>query len=173
VRDGDYVEAQLAEVMDRPRLVGDIVTHRHRLAEGRKTVVFATGVQHSIYIRDEFIKSVSAEHIDGATPKEERDDILRMLATGAIDVVSNRIVLTEGWDMPDVGCCVLARPTRKMGLYRQMIGRVLRAASVVNSSSFATTANNANSPSGARPTGRVAKPYGHIKTGIDWNCSCH
>jgi hypothetical protein len=38
------------------------------------------------------------------------------------------MVLTEGWDMPEVGCCILARPTKKMGLYRQMIGRVLRPA---------------------------------------------
>ena len=30
--------------------------------------------------------------------------------------------------MPEVGCCILARPTKKMGLYRQMIGRVLRPA---------------------------------------------
>jgi hypothetical protein len=38
------------------------------------------------------------------------------------------MVLTEGWDMPDAGCCILARPTKKMGLYRQMVGRVLRPA---------------------------------------------
>jgi DNA repair protein RadD len=38
------------------------------------------------------------------------------------------MVLTEGWDMPVVGCCILARPTKKMGLFRQMIGRVLRPA---------------------------------------------
>jgi hypothetical protein len=115
--------------MDKPKLVGDIVSHWHRLAEGRRTVVFATGVQHSIHIRDEFIKSgVSAEHLDGATPKDERDDILRKLACGAIDVVTNAMVLTEGFDCPDLGCIVLARPTRKMGLYRQMIGRVLRPA---------------------------------------------
>ena len=38
------------------------------------------------------------------------------------------MVLTEGWDMPEVSCCILARPTRKMGLYRQMVGRVLRPA---------------------------------------------
>ena len=30
--------------------------------------------------------------------------------------------------MPEVGCCILARPTKKMGLFRQMIGRVLRPA---------------------------------------------
>jgi superfamily II DNA or RNA helicase len=126
---GDYVATQLADVMDRPKLVGDIVTHWHRLAEGRRTVVFATGVRHSINIRDEFIKSgVSAEHLDGATPKDERDIILQKLACGAIEVVTNCMVLTEGWDLPEVGCAVLARPTRKMGLYRQMVGRVLRPA---------------------------------------------
>jgi superfamily II DNA or RNA helicase len=38
------------------------------------------------------------------------------------------MVLTEGWDMPSIGCIVLARPTKQMGLYRQMIGRGLRPA---------------------------------------------
>jgi DNA repair protein RadD len=40
----------------------------------------------------------------------------------------NCMVLTEGWDMPCVSCCVLARPTKSMGLYRQMAGRVIRPA---------------------------------------------
>jgi DNA repair protein RadD len=129
VQAGDWNERQLAERMDQPKLVGDIVTHWHRHAGGRRTVVFATGVGHSIHIRDEFRQSgVSCDHLDGSTPKDERDEVLAKLAAGAIDVVTNCMVLTEGWDMPEVGCAVLARPTRKMGLYRQMIGRVLRPA---------------------------------------------
>jgi superfamily II DNA or RNA helicase len=71
---------------------------------------------------------VRAEHIDGTTPKPERDDALARLASGEIEVVTNCLVLTEGWDLPAVSCCVLARPTKKMGLYRQMIGRILRPA---------------------------------------------
>src|SRR5262249_8092552 len=129
VQAGDWVQCQLADVMDTPKLVGDIITHWHRLAESRPTVVFASGVQHSIHIRDEFIKSgIAAEHVDGSTPKDERDAILHKLETGEVKVISNCMVLTEGWDMPEVGCCVLARPTRKLGLYRQMVGRVLRPA---------------------------------------------
>ena len=126
---GDYVETQLAERMDRAKLVGDIVTHWHKYGERRKTVAFAVNVAHSIHIRDEFIKSgVRCEHIDGGTPKPERDATLARLASGELEVVTNCMVLTEGWDMPEVGCCILARPTKKMGLYRQMIGRVLRPA---------------------------------------------
>jgi superfamily II DNA or RNA helicase len=71
---GDYAENQLAERMDRPQLIGDIVSHRHKYGEPRKTVAFAVNVAHSVHLRDEFIRSgVRAEHIDGGTPKAERD----------------------------------------------------------------------------------------------------
>jgi DNA repair protein RadD len=129
VERGDYVEKQLAECMDRAQLVGDIVTNWHRLAERRKTVVFATGVAHSVHLRDEFRRSgVWAEHIDGSTPIEERDAILAKLAAGTVEVVTNAMVLTEGWDSPEVSCLIIARPTKHMGLYRQMVGRALRPA---------------------------------------------
>ena len=128
-RQGDYVESQLDERMNRDALVGDTVEHWHKFGERRKTVAFACSVAHSLHIKDEFIKSgVRAEHIDGSTPKPERDATLARLERGEIDIVCNCMVLTEGWDMPDAGCCILARPTRKMGLYRQMVGRVLRPA---------------------------------------------
>jgi DNA repair protein RadD len=82
-----------------------------------------------MHIRDEFrLSGVEAEHIDGKTPAEERDAILKKLSDGAIRLVVNCMVLTEGWDQPDVACIVLARPTKSMGLFRQMIGRVLRPA---------------------------------------------
>jgi superfamily II DNA or RNA helicase len=129
VRMGDYVEAQLADRMDTDRLVGDLVYHWLKYGERRKTVVFATGVGHSVHIRDEFCRSgVRAEHIDATTPKAERDEILDRLRRNEIEVVVNCAVLTEGWDMPEIGCCILARPTRQIGLYRQMLGRVLRPA---------------------------------------------
>ena len=126
---GDYVESQLAERMDRSDLVGDIISTWHRHGERRRTVCFAVNVAHSLHIRNEFTKSgVRAEHIDGATSKPDRDAILKHLADGELDVITNCMVLIEGWDMPEVSCCILARPTRKMGLFRQMIGRVLRPA---------------------------------------------
>jgi DNA repair protein RadD len=126
---GDYVETQLADRMDRPKLIGDIVTHWHKYGERRKTVAFAVNVSHSVHLKDEFIRSgVRAEHIDGSTPKPERDATLERLASGEIELVTNCMVLTEGWDLPEVACCILARPTRKMGLFRQMIGRILRSA---------------------------------------------
>jgi superfamily II DNA or RNA helicase len=130
VERGDYVEAQLAERMDRPQLVGDAVAHWFRLnPERRPTIAFGTGVAHSLHLRDEYRRAgVAAEHIDGNTPLEERDAIIAGLSSGAVEVITNSAVLGEGFDAPDVACLVLARPTKSLPLYRQMIGRGLRSA---------------------------------------------
>jgi superfamily II DNA or RNA helicase len=126
---GDYVESQLAERMDQDKLVGDIVTHWLKYGEGRRTVAFACSVGHSVHIADEFVKAgIRAEHLDGETSIEDRSAILGRLASGETQVVCNCMVLTEGFDCPDIGCIILARPTKKMGLFRQMVGRVLRPA---------------------------------------------
>jgi superfamily II DNA or RNA helicase len=128
-RQGDYAIKQLADRMNRDDLVGDIVTHWHKLAQRRKTLVFCVDVAHSVHVKDEFVKSgVRAEHVDGTTPKLERDAILARLASGETEVVCNCMVLTEGFDLPAIGCIVLARPTKQIGLFRQMAGRGLRPA---------------------------------------------
>jgi hypothetical protein len=92
-------------------------------------VCFACSVPHSQHIRDEFVRAgVRCEHVDGTTSKDERDAAIAQLESGAIEVLTNCAVFTEGFDLPDLGCCILARPTKRMGLYKQMIGRVLRPA---------------------------------------------
>ena len=68
-----------------------------------------------------------AEHIDGGTPKGERDEILRGARRGNVDVVTNAMVLTEGWDCPDI-LPHRGAADKILGLYRQMIGRALRPA---------------------------------------------
>jgi DNA repair protein RadD len=126
---GDYNEAQLAERMDIPRLVGDVVEHWLRLAQGRRTVAFAVNVPHAVHLRNEFCRAgVAAGHLDGSTPAAERDAILAQLGAGTLDVVVNCGVLTEGFDLPEIGCIVLARPTKSFVLYRQIVGRGLRPA---------------------------------------------
>ena len=128
-RQGDYVIKQLADRMNRADLVGDIVSNWHRFGERRKTLVFCVDVGHSVHVTNEFVKSgVKAEHVDGSTPKDERQAILDRLASGKTELVANCMVLTEGFDLPAISCIVLARPTKQLGLFRQMAGRGLRSA---------------------------------------------
>lgn len=124
---GDYNQKQLQQAMDKVQLVGDVFTHWQKHASYRQTVIFASGVEHSIHLRDEFRShGITAEHIDGSTPTDERDETLRRFAVGDVQVVSNYGCLVEGWDSPECSCLILCRPTKKLGPYRQMVGRILR-----------------------------------------------
>jgi superfamily II DNA or RNA helicase len=127
---GDYNAAQLEKAMDQRKLVGDVITHWLELAEGRPTVVFASGVKHSLHLRDEFVRAgVSAVHIDGEMSREDRDKAIKGIREGRYKVVTNCMVLTEGFDEPALSCCVMARPTKSLSLFLQMAGRTLRPAS--------------------------------------------
>ena len=127
MKGGDYDEGALAEAVDRSSLVGNIVEHWQRHAQGLRTVVFAVSVAHSQHIAERFRQAgVAAEHLDGTTPLAERDAVLGRLEAGTTQVVSNCGVLCEGWDQPAVKCAVLARPTKSAGLFLQQAGRILR-----------------------------------------------
>jgi superfamily II DNA or RNA helicase len=126
---GDYVINQLSDRMNTDALVGDFVEHWLRHAQRRRSIAFAVDIAHSLHITDELIKSgVRAEHLDGTTAQADREAILGRLASNETEVVCNVGVLTEGFDCCDVGCIGLVRPTRSLGLFRQMIGRGLRPA---------------------------------------------
>jgi len=126
---GDYNEKQLDTIMREPKLVGDIVENWSRIAQNRQTVVFTTTVAHSVAVCEAFNSvGVIAEHVDGKTDKEERAAILYRFRNGGAKVLCNCAVLTEGVDIPEISCVVMARPTKSLALYMQTIGRGMRPA---------------------------------------------
>jgi superfamily II DNA or RNA helicase len=129
IRGGDYDPKELDRAMRQRSIVGDVIEHWYRLASDRPTIVFASGVKHSINLRDEFVKmGAKAAHVDGETPLRDRKKIIADLQAGQIQVVCNYGVFTEGFDEPKLSACILARPTKNLGLYLQMAGRTLRPA---------------------------------------------
>lgn len=124
---GDYSPSELEERMNTNVLVGGIVEHWFKLGENRPTIVFTSGVKHSVHLRDEFrAAGVAAEHIDAKTPIEERKRIIAEFQAGTVKVLCNCMIFTEGFDEPSASCLILARPTKLLTMYRQMVGRVLR-----------------------------------------------
>jgi hypothetical protein len=69
---------------------------------------------------------IRAAAVWGAMPKGDRRATLAQLSSGAIDVVTNCNVLTEGFDEPRIDCILMGRPTRSRLLYAQMVGRGTR-----------------------------------------------
>lgn len=128
-KSGDYDAAQLFARADKPTLYQGVVTNWLRLANGLKTVVFCVNVEHSIKTAAAFsAHGIAAAHVDGTTPQKQRDQILADLTSGAITVVCNVGILTEGWDLPAIGCVILNRATASLGLFLQAVGRGLRPA---------------------------------------------
>lgn len=125
---GDYVPAELAAAMSKPKLIGDIVEHfLLHIGKGKRSVCFGSSVEHSEQISTALTNAgILAMHVDGTTPAEIRDRILQALQDGPLQVVCNFGILTEGWDLPALDAVILARPTKNVGLYLQMVGRGLR-----------------------------------------------
>jgi len=126
---GDYSKKDLEDRMNKDPLVGNIIKEWKRHANGRQTVVFASGVNHSIHLRDEYRKSgITAEHIDGSMEQNHRDEIMQDARDGKIQVLCNYGVLHTGVDIPQLKVMVCARPTKSFSLWRQMAGRIQRPA---------------------------------------------
>lgn len=126
---GEFDQGQTAAIMAKPQIVGDVVRTILERHDGRLGVIFAASISNSKVLVERLREAgLEAAHLDGTTAKKERETILADLRRGAIQVVSNVGVLTEGWDLPHLGFVSLARPTASWALHNQMIGRVLRAA---------------------------------------------
>jgi superfamily II DNA or RNA helicase len=96
-------------------------------ARDRKTIVFCTGVEHAQDVAKLFRENgYAAEAVHGKMGSEERSGIMRRFANGRTQILTNVEIATEGFDVPDVGCVLLLRPTKSWALFCQMIGRGLR-----------------------------------------------
>jgi DNA repair protein RadD len=126
---GDYHQGELEVAVNQPRLIGDIVVHWLKHSATRRTVVFATSIKHSAALCEEFLRAgVAAEHVDADTPQGLRDATFDRFRSGQTQVLTNCFLASYGFDLPELSCVVLARPTKSLMLYLQMIGRGMRTA---------------------------------------------
>ncbi|MCP4078292.1 MAG: DEAD/DEAH box helicase, partial [Gammaproteobacteria bacterium] len=127
---GDYNQKEIAQRASKAKIVGDVVKTWLQRGENRQTMCFAINVAHSKAIIDEFrANGVTAAHIDAHTTYDDRIRILKAHNDGELKILSNVGITTKGFDSPQTTCLILARPTKSMMLYIQMINRVLRVSS--------------------------------------------
>lgn len=126
MRGGDYSPDVLERLCAHDAAVEKLVGEWERLAEGRRTVVFPVTVEHSRRIVAAFLRrGHRAAHLDGAVSEVERAETVAGLRLGDLRVVASVGVLSEGTDLPEVKCCVLARPTRSLALHIQQGARCM------------------------------------------------
>ncbi|WVR18291.1 helicase conserved C-terminal domain [Bordetella phage PY223] len=124
---GDYATADLAARVDKPTITGDAVEHYRRICPYVPAIVFCVSIAHAEHVAAQFRASgFDFRVIHGGMHDAERRNLIRALARGQIHGLTSCDIISEGTDIPVVGCGILLRPTKSEGLYLQQVGRVLR-----------------------------------------------
>lgn len=104
-----------------------LVASWKEFGESMPTVLFTSRVAQSQAAVDAFDEAgIPAWHVDASTPDDERERVFDRLETGKIKIVSNCGIITEGVDLPCVGCVQIAREAPGRVAWLQMTGRALR-----------------------------------------------
>lgn len=126
---GDYVESGIEQAnSDHPDIMtaGALRFWQTHAAE-RQTIVYAISQNHARNLNAVFNDAgIPAAVLLSNTPPDERANAVESFGRGAVRVLINVAIATEGFDLPDASCIVITRPTMSLSLYLQMIGRGLR-----------------------------------------------
>ena len=122
---GDFTNDSMQQAMS-TKIFGHIVKQYKRIAPGMQAVVYTYSIDSAIKIAAEFnSEGISAVEVDGTTSKEKRDLAVRKFREQEIKILVNVNLFTEGVDLPNVDCVIMARPTASLALYLQFSMRCL------------------------------------------------
>lgn len=124
---GDYGSKQLNALMEASDTIKFVTAAIHQCARNRRMVVFAASVKQAEMLCGTLDAiGIRAQWVNGSMPYKKRLPIYEAFRNGTIQALINVGILTEGADFPMCDAVVLARPTRSMNLYTQMVGRAIR-----------------------------------------------
>ena len=124
---GEYVMTEAEKLLMKTAIYGDVIKSYQKFAEGAKTIIYAASIKHSRAVAEEFCKAgYKAAHIDGSTPRAERQQIMEDFRSGKIKILTNVMLIVEGISVPDCECCILLRPTVSTTVFIQSAMRCMR-----------------------------------------------
>lgn len=129
VQMGDFITTQIEDAMCAPELLAAAVKAIHDYCYSRSSVlIFCVSVAHCELIHEKMALHgmTNAEVITGATPSNQRDDMIERFKRGQLKYLINCEVLTVGFDAPCLDAIVCLRPTKSKTLWEQLIGRGTR-----------------------------------------------
>ncbi|NJK31119.1 MAG: hypothetical protein HC927_01200 [Deltaproteobacteria bacterium] len=128
-RKGDFTGAELEAALGVDKVAHQICGPLRGEAGDRPTVVFMPTVGAARQLSEVlggYVPARQVAMVHGGTDDHVRRTLTERFAAGDLQFLVNCMVLTEGWDAPNVGCIAICRPTKSRSLLMQMIGRGLR-----------------------------------------------
>lgn len=131
VGESDLKAAELEQVLVEEEALHAMAVPIMDRAAGRQALVFCAGVAHSHMLASVLnrYRDGCAAAVDGKTHPPgcaERKQIVADFHAGKLQYLVNFGVFTEGFDCPAAAVVAMARPTKSVGLYTQMLGRGTR-----------------------------------------------
>lgn len=125
---GDYAIGELDKLVNTYERNSTIVDAYEKYGSDRKhAICFATSIEHSEELAKAFReKGIVAKSIDSTLSPKERREAIESFKNGDITVLTSVGCLTTGFDAEMADLAIMARPTKSLALFHQMIGRVLR-----------------------------------------------
>ena len=108
-------------------VIADAADAYTRYAAGQQAIFFGVNRDHSRRVVERLKEmGVKAAHVDGEDHAARRDRIMAEFRDGAIQVVGNCDLISEGFDAPGCSAIMLGSPTRSITRYLQQAGRAMR-----------------------------------------------
>ncbi|KAL8952841.1 MAG: hypothetical protein Q9222_001276 [Ikaeria aurantiellina] len=128
---GDYQAGDLSKAVNNNE-TNEITVRAwlSKAADRKSTIVFCVDLAHVAGLTAAFrAHGIDARFITGDTLKQVRSERLDAFKTQEFPILLNCGIFTEGTDIPNIDCVLLARPTKSRNLLVQMIGRGMRLSS--------------------------------------------
>ena len=128
-RCGDFDQGQASELLSRPAVVGDALSHWQKLCHGRRGVAFCTSIAHAQAVAEQWQRAgYRAMAVHGGCDDRERREAIEGLRAGRLDLVACAQLWVAGVDVPQIDAVIWLRPTQSLTVWLQGNGRGLRCA---------------------------------------------
>jgi len=126
---GELNQKQLRQTVDNPTRNRLIVEKYKAYADGKQNIVYCVDMEHAMNVRDEFRdQGYTAECIvSDENITTDRKGTINRFKNKEIQIVTNCMILTAGFDYPELECITLACPTKSLTKFIQQVGRGTRA----------------------------------------------
>lgn len=125
----DYSKRAMIDASTKSHIVGDVVENYLKFAGGKQSILFTTDIVTGKRMEERFqAAGVEAKLLTSESTDKERLEGLIHYKEKKIKVLINIDLFDEGLDVPGIECVQMARPTKSLGKFLQMIGRGLRPA---------------------------------------------
>ena len=127
VKCGEFVSDEVNALIENQAVYEGAVDQYLKLAKNQKAMVYCPSIVSSKKVAEQFnTAGIPAAHVDGTTPKAERERIVSDYRSGKLKVLTNVDLFGVGFDDKDIICTIFLRPTMSVALYIQMAMRSLR-----------------------------------------------